>query len=93
MEEARFGMEYFLAFTTADGLDSDGERIYGKGSLQEVETGAVVPVGILHAEKEQIHTPTLFQVNTKQTRIPMDPPVHRAHQINNSSTLSAWGKY
>ena len=34
----------------ADGLDSDGERIIEKGSLQEVETGAVVPVGRFCAE-------------------------------------------
>ena len=34
----------------ADGLDLDIERILEKGLLQEVETGAVVPVGIFHAE-------------------------------------------
>ena len=43
-------MEYISAFTTADGLELDGSDILGKGSLQEVETGVVVPVGISHAE-------------------------------------------
>ena len=40
-----------IAFAMAGGLDLDGARILEKGSLQEVETGAVVPAGILHVEK------------------------------------------
>ena len=43
-------MEYFLAFATSYGLDLDVSDIIRKGSLQEVETGAVVPVGIFHVE-------------------------------------------
>ena len=62
-EEARFGVDYFSELAAADGLDPDVERIYGKGSLQYDETGAVVPVGILNAEKEQIHTPTSRQAH------------------------------
>ena len=54
--------------------------------MQEVETGAVVPVGILHAEKERVHTPTLRQVHPKQNRIPRNPPVRQARQRNNPST-------
>ena len=38
-------MDYLSAFTTTDGLDSDGACILEKGSLKEVKTGAVVPVG------------------------------------------------
>ena len=53
-----------------DGLDSDGYCVYEKGSLQEFETGAVVSVVIFHAEKEQIHAPTSWQVQPKQTRSP-----------------------
>ena len=64
-EEARFGVDYLSAFATVDELDSDGESIYGNGSLQEVETGAVDPVKIFHAEKEQSHTPTSSQVQPK----------------------------
>ena len=82
-------MEYLSAFATADGLHSDGERIYGKGSLQEVETGAVVPVGRIHAEKERSHTPTPRQVQPKQTRSHRDPTVRQTRQRNNSSTPSA----
>ena len=37
-------------FATSDGLESDGSNILGKGSLQEVETGAVVPVSIFHTD-------------------------------------------
>ena len=44
-------MDYLSAFAMSDGLDSDGARIIEKDSLQEVETGAVVPIGRLHAEK------------------------------------------
>ena len=51
-------MDYFSAFATEYGLDSDGEIILEKGSLKEFETGAMVPVGIFHAEKERSHTPT-----------------------------------
>ena len=76
-------MDSFSEFVTEDGLDLDGERILEKGSLQEVETGAVVPVRRFHAEKERIHTPTLHHAHTKHTMSPMDPPVGRAHQINN----------
>ena len=36
-KEARFGVDYFSAFATSYGLDSDGERIKEKVSLQEVE--------------------------------------------------------
>ena len=43
-------MEDLLEFATADGLDWDGKRILMKGSLQEVETGAVLPVGRLRAD-------------------------------------------
>ena len=82
-------MDYFSVFSTTDGLDSDGERIHGKGSPQEVEMGAVVPVGRFHSEKEQSHTPTLRQVQPKQTRSPRDPPVRRACQRNNPGTPSA----
>ena len=67
-------MDYLSVFTTTDGLDSDGACILEKGSLKEVKTGAVVPVGRFHAEKELRHTPTLCQVQTKQTRIPRDNP-------------------
>ena len=70
----------------AYGLDLDRDRILEKGSLQEVETGAVVPVGRFHAEKGRRHTPTLCQLQTKQTRIPRGPPLCQAHQINSSST-------
>ena len=38
-------MDYLSAFAKEHGLDPDGERIYGKVSLQEVETGAMVPAG------------------------------------------------
>ena len=79
-------MDYFSAFATADGLDSDGERTLEKGSLQEVETGVVVPVGGFHAEKERSHTPTPRQVHPKQTRNPMDPPVRQGRKRHNSST-------
>ena len=65
-------MDYFSAFATADGLESYGSEIIGKGSLQEVEKGSVVPVGRLHAEKELSHTPTMRQVQPKQTRSPRD---------------------
>ena len=65
-----------------DGLDSDAAHIIQKGSLQEVKTWAVVPVRRLHAEKERIHTPTLRQVQPKQTRSLRDPLVCRARQRN-----------
>ena len=68
-------MDYLSGLETADGLDSDGERIYGKGLLQEVKTGSVVPVERVHAEKEQSHTPTLCLVHPKHIRRPKDPPV------------------
>ena len=58
-------MDYLSAFTTADELESYGARILEKGSLQEIETGAVVLVGILHADKEWSHTPTSHQVHPK----------------------------
>ena len=74
-------------------MESDGERIYGKGSLQEVETGAVVPVGRFHAEKERSHTPTSRQVYTKQTRCPRYNLVCQERQRNNFSTASASEKY
>ena len=74
-EEASFGVDYLSMFATADGLDLDGERIIEKGSLQQVETRAVVLVGRFHAEKERSHTPTSHQVQTNQTRIPSDTPV------------------
>ena len=48
-KEAQFSVDYLSAFTMADGLDSDGARILEKGSVQEVETGVVVPVGRFHA--------------------------------------------
>ena len=48
-------MDYLSEFATEDGLDSDGERIYGKVSLQEVETGSVVLVSRFNAEKERSH--------------------------------------
>ena len=76
-------MEDFSAFTTTDGLNLDGSNILGKGSLQKVETGVVVPVGRFHAEKELRHISTLRQVQSKQTRSPRDPPVCRALQRNN----------
>ena len=63
-------MYYFSTFVTADGLDLGGEGIHGKGSLQEVETGAVVSVGKFHAEKERIHTPKFCQVLPRQIRSP-----------------------
>ena len=44
-------MDYFSALAKADQLVSDGESILRKGSLKEVETGAVVLVGRFHAEK------------------------------------------
>ena len=69
-------MDFFSVFTTSDGLDLDGERILDKSSLREVETGAVFPVGIFRADKERSHTPTLRQVQPKQTMSPRDPPVH-----------------
>ena len=68
-------MDYLSEFATEDGLESDGSNIIGKGSLQEFETGAVVPVGRFHAEKELRHTPTLRKVNSKQTRSPRYTPV------------------
>ena len=43
-------MEDFLAFATSYGLDSDVSDIIRKVSLQDVETGAVVPVGRFHVE-------------------------------------------
>ena len=49
--EARFGVEYFSVFVMTDGLGLDGARILEKGGLQEVERGAVVPVGRFRAEK------------------------------------------
>ena len=67
----------------AGGLDLDGARILEKGSLQEVETGVVVPFGRFHAEKERSHTPTSRQVQPKRTRNPRDPPVCQAFQSNN----------
>ena len=79
----------FIAFVTADGLDSDGECIYGKGSLQEGEMVAVVPVGRFHVGEEQSHTPTSRQVQTKQTSSPRDPPVIKARQRNNPNTPGA----
>ena len=39
------------AIATADEFDSDRRKIIGEGSLQEVETGSVVPVGRFHADK------------------------------------------
>ena len=51
-EEARFGVGCLSAFANSDGLDSDVERIIDKGSLQEVKSGAMVPVEIFHAENE-----------------------------------------
>ena len=67
-------MEYLSAFGTADGLDLDGARILEKVSLKEVETGAVVPVGIFHAQKELRHTPTSRHVQPKHTRRSRDHP-------------------
>ena len=78
-------MDHFSAFTTADELDLDEDHIYGKGSLQEVETEAVVPVGRFRIEKEWSHTQKLRQIQPQQTRSPMDPPVRQSHQINNFS--------
>ena len=75
-EEARVGVDYFLAFTTEDGMDLDGAHILKKGLLQEVETGAVVQVGIFHSEKELRHIPTSRHVHPKKTRSPRDPPAH-----------------
>ena len=92
-EEARFGVDYFLEFATVDGWGLDGERILEKVLLQEVETEAVFPFGILHADKERRHTPTLLQVHPKQTRIPRDHPVRLAHQRNNFSTPIVSEKY
>ena len=51
LERERFGMEYFSIFGMAYGMESDGSDIIGKGSLHEVETGAVVPVGRFYLEK------------------------------------------
>ena len=42
------GMKNFSEFTKEYGLESDVDRIIGKYSLQEVEAGAVVPVGKLY---------------------------------------------
>ena len=63
-------MEILLAFTKVDGLESDGARILGKGSLQEVEIVSVVPVCRFYVKKELMHTPIYRQVHLKQTRIP-----------------------
>ena len=63
-------MDYLSAFATEDGSDLDRERILEKGSLQEVETGAVIPVGILHAEKEQIQTPNIASGTAKSDQEP-----------------------
>ena len=41
----------FLIVCNGRWVDLDGERIYRKVSLKEVETGAVVTVGKFHAEK------------------------------------------
>ena len=40
-----------VRFAMADGLEFDESDILWKGSLQEIETGAVLLVGRLHAEK------------------------------------------
>ena len=53
-------MKYLLALSKEDGLNSDGERILGKNTLKEVETGSVVPD----------HTLISRQVHTKQTNVP-----------------------
>ena len=44
-------MESFLVFTKSYKSDSDVAYIIGKVSLQDVETGSVVPVGIVYSEK------------------------------------------
>ena len=64
-EEEIYSVDYLSVLTTADGLDSDGERILEMGSQQEVETGAVVPVGGFHTDKGQRHTQKLRQVQPK----------------------------
>ena len=79
----------FIASATTDGLDSDVERVLEKGSLQGAETGSVVPVGRFHVDKERNHTPTLRQVQPKQTGTPRYPPLRRLRQKNNSSILIA----
>ena len=86
-------MDFFSEFATEDGLDSDGERILEMGSQQEVETGAVVQIEWLYAEKEYIHTPTSCQVQPEQTRSLRDPPVRKACQKNNNSMPRASEKY
>ena len=80
LERVKTGVDYSSAFETADGLDLDGELIYWKDSLQEVETGAVVSVGRLYAEKERSCTPTLRQEQPKHTRRPRGPQVRQALQ-------------
>ena len=50
LERERFGMEYFSIFGMAYGMESDGSDIIGKGSLKEVETREVVPVGRFHVK-------------------------------------------
>ena len=70
-EEARLGMKNFSEFTKEYGLESDVDRIIGKYSLQEVESGAVVPVGKLYVQKEPDHTPISCWVQTKHTIRPM----------------------
>ena len=76
-------MDYFSAFATSDGLDSDVARILGQILLQEFERGVMVTVGRFHAEKYPRHTPKSSQLQSKHTRIPRYPPVHQVHQRNN----------
>ena len=78
-------MDILLAFTKADWLDSDEERILGKDVLHEVERVALVPVGKFYAENEPEHTPILRQVHPNKTSIHM--------LLLSSSTPSASDKY
>ena len=59
----------------ADGLDFDESDILWKGSLQEIETGAVLLVGRLHTDKWLRHTPKKRQTEPNFTRSPRDLPV------------------
>ena len=68
-------MDYLSAFTTTDGLDLDVERNLEKGSVQQVETGVLVPFQRFHVDKERSHTPTSRKVQPNKTGIPRDPPV------------------
>ena len=60
----------YLPFTIKASRQLSKYYILGKGSLQEVEIGAVVPVCKLHAEKEPRHTSILCQIQPEQVRRP-----------------------